>query len=53
VDFSARIIKSEGFSEASDLKIGFKKMEHNDIDVVLVMSNFLMVMALILYKKLN
>jgi hypothetical protein len=35
VDFSARIVKSEGFSEASDFKIGLKKMEINDIDVVL------------------
>ncbi|MDI6034808.1 sigma-54 dependent transcriptional regulator [Flavobacterium sp. LB2P84] len=33
----ARIIKSEGFEvlEAPDLKTGFKKLEHNDIDVVL------------------
>lgn len=33
----ARIIKSEGFEvfEASDLKLGFKKLEANDIDVVL------------------
>ncbi|WP_185965977.1 sigma-54 dependent transcriptional regulator [Flavobacterium sp. ZT3R18] len=33
----ARIIKSEGFEvfEASDLKSGFKKLEINDIDVVL------------------
>ena len=33
----ARIVKSEGFEvlEASDLKSGFKKLEHNDIDVVL------------------
>jgi two-component system NtrC family response regulator len=33
----ARIIKSEGFDvfEASDLKSGFKKLEANDIDVVL------------------
>ena len=33
----ARIIKSEGFEvlEAADLKSGFKKLEHNDIDVVL------------------
>ncbi|WP_298396108.1 sigma-54 dependent transcriptional regulator [Flavobacterium sp.] len=33
----ARIIKSEGFDviEASDLKSGFKKMEQNDVDVVL------------------
>jgi two-component system NtrC family response regulator len=33
----ARIIKSEGFEvfEASDLKSGFKKLETNDIDVVL------------------
>lgn len=33
----ARIVKSEGFEvlEASDLKSGFKKMEHNDIDVIL------------------
>jgi two-component system NtrC family response regulator len=33
----ARIIKSEGFEvlEAGDLKSGFKKMEQNDIDVVL------------------
>jgi two-component system NtrC family response regulator len=33
----ARIIKSEGFEvfEASDLKSGFKKLEANDIDVVL------------------
>lgn len=33
----ARIIKSEGFEvfEASDLKLGFKKMEIKDIDVVL------------------
>ena len=33
----ARIIKSEGFDvfEASDLKSGFKKLETNDIDVVL------------------
>lgn len=33
----ARIIKSEGFEvfEASDLKSGFKKLEQNDIDVVL------------------
>ena len=33
----ARIVKSEGFVvlEAADLKSGFKKLEHNDIDVVL------------------
>jgi two-component system NtrC family response regulator len=33
----ARIIKSEGFDvlEAADLKSGFKKLEHNAIDVVL------------------
>ena len=33
----ARIVKSEGFEvvEASDLKSGFKKLEQNDIDVVL------------------
>lgn len=33
----ARIIKSEGFDvfEAPDLKSGFKKLEQNDIDVVL------------------
>jgi len=33
----ARIIKSEGFEvfEAHDLKAGFKKLETNDIDVVL------------------
>ncbi|WP_165930275.1 sigma-54-dependent transcriptional regulator [Flavobacterium sp. GT3P67] len=33
----ARIVKSEGFEvlEASDLKSGLKKLEHNDIDVVL------------------
>jgi two-component system NtrC family response regulator len=33
----ARIIKSEGFEvlEASDLRLGFKKLEANDIDVVL------------------
>lgn len=33
----ARIVKSEGFEvlEASDLTSGFKKLEHNDIDVVL------------------
>ena len=33
----ARIVKSEGFDviEASDLKSGFKKIEHNNIDVVL------------------
>ena len=33
----ARIVKSEGFEvlEAPDLKSGFKKLEHNDIDVVL------------------
>jgi two-component system NtrC family response regulator len=33
----ARIIKSEGFEvfEASDLKSGFKKLETNDIDVIL------------------
>jgi len=33
----SRIVKSEGFEvlEASDLKSGFKKLEHNDIDVVL------------------
>ncbi|WP_026707087.1 sigma-54-dependent transcriptional regulator [Flavobacterium frigidarium] len=33
----ARIIKSEGFEvvEAPDLKLGFKKLEQNDIDVVL------------------
>ena len=33
----ARIVKSEGFDvlEASDLKSGFKKLEQNDIDVVL------------------
>lgn len=33
----ARIVKSEGFNviEAPDLKSGFKKLEHNDIDVVL------------------
>jgi two-component system NtrC family response regulator len=33
----ARIIKSEGFDvfEASDLKSGFKKLETNDIDIVL------------------
>lgn len=33
----ARIVKSEGFEvlEASDLKTGFKKLETNDIDVVL------------------
>ena len=33
----SRIVKSEGFEvlEASDLKSGYKKLEHNDIDVVL------------------
>ncbi|MDI1317816.1 sigma-54 dependent transcriptional regulator [Flavobacterium sp.] len=33
----ARIVKSEGFEvlEASDLKSGFKKLEHNDVDVML------------------
>ena len=33
----ARIIKSEGFEviEAGDIKSGFKKLEHNEIDVVL------------------
>ena len=33
----ARIVKSEGFEvlEAGDLKSGFKKLEHNEIDVVL------------------
>lgn len=33
----ARIVRSEGFEvlEASDLKSGYKKLEHNDIDVVL------------------
>ena len=33
----SRIVKSEGFEvlEASDLKSGFKKLDHNDIDVVL------------------
>jgi DNA-binding NtrC family response regulator len=33
----ARIVKSEGFEvlEAADLKSGFKKLEQNDIDVVL------------------
>lgn len=33
----ARIVKSEGFDvlEASDLKSGFKKLAHNEIDVVL------------------
>jgi DNA-binding NtrC family response regulator len=33
----ARIVKSEGFEvvEASDLKSGFKKLEHNEIDVIL------------------
>ena len=33
----ARIIKSEGFAvvEAPDLKLGFKKLEQNDIDIVL------------------
>ncbi len=33
----ARIVKSEGFDalEAADLKSGFKKLEQNDIDVVL------------------
>ena len=33
----ARIVKSEGFDviEASDLRSGFKKLEQNDIDVVL------------------
>ncbi|MET3018938.1 sigma-54-dependent transcriptional regulator [Flavobacterium hydatis] len=33
----ARIIRSEGFEvfEAPDLKSGFKKLEHNDIDAVL------------------
>ena len=33
----SRIVKSEGFDvfEAADLKSGFKKLEHNDIDVVL------------------
>jgi len=33
----ARIVKSEGFDvlEAPDLKSGFKKLEHNDVDVVL------------------
>lgn len=33
----ARIVKSEGFEvfEASDLKSGFKKLEHNNIDVIL------------------
>ncbi|MCV9926140.1 sigma-54 dependent transcriptional regulator [Flavobacterium sp. LS1R49] len=33
----ARIIRSEGFEvfEAPDLKSGYKKLEHNDIDVVL------------------
>ncbi|MEA9414745.1 sigma-54 dependent transcriptional regulator [Flavobacterium sp. PL02] len=33
----ARIIRSEGFEvfEAADLKSGFKKLEHNDIDAVL------------------
>ncbi|MBX9732878.1 MAG: response regulator, partial [Chitinophagaceae bacterium] len=33
----ARIVASEGFSvmEAADLKTGFKRLEQNDIDVVL------------------
>ena len=33
----ARIVKSEGFEvlEAPDLKSGFKKLEHNNIDVIL------------------
>ena len=33
----ARIVKSEGFEvlEASDLKSGFKKLEHNDVNVML------------------
>lgn len=33
----ARIVKSEGFNvlEAQDLKSGFKRLEHNDIDVIL------------------
>jgi DNA-binding NtrC family response regulator len=33
----ARIVKSEGFEvlEAADLKSGFKKLEHSDIDVIL------------------
>ncbi|MFV8361300.1 sigma-54-dependent transcriptional regulator [Flavobacterium sp. LS1P3] len=33
----ARIVKSEGFEvfEAPDLKSGFKKLEHSDIDVIL------------------
>ena len=33
----ARIVKSEGFEvfEAPDLNSGFKKLEHNDIDVIL------------------
>ena len=33
----ARIVKSEGFDilEACDLKSGFKKLEQNEIDVVL------------------
>ena len=33
----ARIVKSEGFDvlEAGDLKSGFKKLEHNEVDVVL------------------
>ncbi len=33
----ARIVKSEGFDvvEAGDLKSGFKKLEHHDIDVIL------------------
>lgn len=33
----ARIVKSEGFEvlEADDLKSGFKKLEHNEVDVIL------------------
>lgn len=33
----ARIVKSEGFNvlEAQDLKIGFKKLEQNEIDIIL------------------
>ena len=33
----SRIVKAEGFEvlEAADLKSGFKKLEHNDVDVVL------------------
>ena len=33
----ARIVKSEGFDvlEAGDLKSGFKKLEQNEVDVVL------------------